>query len=113
MYKKATYGGPNATPMPWDWESILLSPNTSPVPPAGGIFTATDNYMVVVFNIGGRANAGTCYYSVDDISLVEAGGTPCPTIDLNDDCQLDIQDLVVFSQDWLDCNREPAGECWQ
>jgi hypothetical protein len=69
MYKKSTYGGVNVPAGPWDWESILLSPNTSPVPPAGGTFTATNSYMVVVFNIGGRANAGTCYLNVDSVSV--------------------------------------------
>jgi hypothetical protein len=111
MYKKATYGGPNATPMPWDWESILLSPNTNPVPPAGGLFTATNNYMVVAFNLGGRANAGTTYYNVDNVSVV--GGTPCPSMDLNDDCAFDWLDIEKFVADWLDCNRNPGSECWQ
>jgi hypothetical protein len=69
MYKKASYGGPNAPAGPWDWESILLSPNSSPVPPAGGLFTATDSYMVVLFNIGGRANAGSSYYYLDNASV--------------------------------------------
>jgi len=110
MYKKATYGGPNATPMPWDWESILLSPNTSPVPPDGGIFTATDSYMVVAFNLGGRANAGTCYYSVDSVSVVE-NGPACPAMDLSGDCALDWLDVRVFAESWLNCNRNPAEEC--
>jgi pectate lyase len=111
MYKKSTYGGVNTPTAPWDWASILLSPNTSPVPPAGGLFTATDSYMVVAFNIGGRASAGTCYYNVDNISVVEAGGSPCPSTDLNDDCAFDWLDIEVFAADWLACNRNPGSEC--
>jgi len=108
IYKKATDGGPNAEPMPWDWESVLLSPNTASSP-ADGIFTATDNYMTIAFNLGGRASVGPGYFYVDNVSVVEA--LPCPEVDLNDDCRLNLQDLAVFAVDWLTCNRDPASQC--
>ncbi len=111
MYKKATDGGPNATPMPWGWESILLSPNTSPVGPADGIFTATDSYMTIAFNLGGRAGVGPGYFNVDNVSVIGVG--ECPSIDLNDDCAFDWLDIQKFVNEWLTCNRNPAGECWQ
>lgn len=73
QYKKATNGGPNDTPMPWTWQDITASPNSS-TSPADGIFTATDNYMLIAFNLGGRDNArdnaGPGYYYVDNVSLV-------------------------------------------
>jgi hypothetical protein len=113
MYKKATDGGPNATPMPWGWESILLSPNTSPIGPSDGVFTATGSYMTIGFNIGGRAGVGPGYFYVDNISVVEVGSLPCPDIDLNGDCALNWLDTQVFAADWLACNRSPVSECWQ
>ena len=78
-YKKATDGGPNQTPMPWDWESITASPDSANPGPSDGVFTATDNYMIVSFNLGGRAqssnNTQPGYYWVDNVSV-----TPWPPI---------------------------------
>jgi hypothetical protein len=78
-YKKATDGGPNATPMPWDWESITTSPDSANPGPADGVFTATDNYMTLAFNLGGRAqisnNTQPGYYWVDNVSV-----TPWPPV---------------------------------
>jgi hypothetical protein len=72
VYKKATDGGPNALPMPWDWESILLSPVDGSAP-LDGVFTATDNYMLVGFNLGGRDlsrnNTQPGFYAVDNVSV--------------------------------------------
>ena len=72
-YKKATDGGPNDTPMPWDWESIATSPDSSNPGPSNGVFTATGNYMTIAFNLGGRAltsnNTQPGYYRVDNVSL--------------------------------------------
>lgn len=72
IYKKATDGGPNDSPMPWDWQDITASPNDSSSP-ADGIFTATDNYMSIAFNLGGRDvtrnNTQPGYYYVDNVSL--------------------------------------------
>ncbi len=112
IYKKATDGGPNEEPMPWDWESVLLSPSTS-LSPVDGIFTATNSYMTICFHLGGNAGVGPGYYYVDNISVVETDVIPCPSIDLNDDCALDLLDIEVFAADWLTCNRDPSNECWQ
>jgi pectate lyase len=72
-YKKATDGGPNQIPMPWDWESITTSPDGSNPGPADGVFTATGNYMTLAFNLGGRAqtsnNTQPGYYWVDNVSV--------------------------------------------
>jgi|GEM_PF-5615137 len=76
VYKKASDGGPNEPPPSgWDWESILLSPNNAEAP-ADGIFTATDDYMVVGFNLGGRAASdgpGPGSFHLDNVSV-----TPWP-----------------------------------
>jgi len=72
-YKKATDGGPNDIPMPWDWESITASPDSSKPGTSNGVFTATGNYMTVAFNLGGRAqtsnNTQPGYFWVDNVSL--------------------------------------------
>jgi pectate lyase len=78
MYKKATAGGPNEPTAPWDWESVLASPNDT-VSPTNGIFTATDNYMVVGFNLGGRAGTGVGYYYADNVSVTPYPPTPPPS----------------------------------
>jgi pectate lyase len=75
MYKKATDGGPNAPTAPWNWESVLASPN-SVASPTNGIFTATDSYMVVGFNLGGRAGTGIGHYYVDNVSVAPYPPTP-------------------------------------
>ena len=71
-YKKATDGGPNEVPMPWNWESVLRSHDGGP---EDGIYTATDNYMVVGFNLGGRAGVGPGFYNLDNVRV-----TPWPPI---------------------------------
>ncbi len=72
VYKKASDGGPNQPPASgWDWESVLLSPNDAAAP-ADGVFTATDNYMVVGFNLGGRASSdgpGPGFFHLDNVSV--------------------------------------------
>jgi pectate lyase len=111
MYKK-TYGAGllNTTTGIWSWETFTSSPNGS-APPAGGIFTATAPYMVIAFNLGGRASSGSPYIDVDNIHVVEAGTSACPEMDLNDDCAFDWLDIHVFAADWLACSRNPVGEC--
>lgn len=71
VYKKATDGGPNEPAGPFDWESILASPAGGS---ADGVFTAgaTDEFMVIGFNLGGRdlgRNAAPGYYFVDNATL--------------------------------------------
>lgn len=75
QYKKASDGGPHQPPATgWDWESVLLSPEGGP---ADGIYTATDAYMVLGFNLGGRDvtsnNTQPGYYHMDNVSA-----TPYP-----------------------------------
>ena len=54
----------------WGWESVLTSPDTSATPgPTDGVFTATDEFMFVGFNIGGRADSGTANFLVDNVSI--------------------------------------------
>lgn len=76
VYKKASDGGPNEPVADgWDWESVLLSPNDGEVP-TDGIFTATDDYLVIGFNLGGRAASdgpGPGVLFVDEVSV-----TPWP-----------------------------------
>jgi hypothetical protein len=94
----------------WGWEDITASPNKDLAPPAGGIFTANQPYMVVSFNLGGYANGGAIRLNADNISVVEC---PTPAADLNGDCKINIEDIEKVAEDWLMCNRNPADECWQ
>lgn len=68
-YKVATDGGPN-DPMPATWADITTAPNGGP---ADGIYTATDEYMLAAFNLGGRDvsrnNTQPGFYWVDNVSL--------------------------------------------
>jgi hypothetical protein len=66
--------------------------------------------MVVAFDIGGTAGLGIPWINVDNIKVEGPG---CPTLDFNSDCSLDFHDLRQFAAEWLSCNRNPAGECWQ
>jgi hypothetical protein len=34
-------------------------------------------------------------------------------MDLNDDCRVDLRDLSLFAQSWLDCNLAPPSMCWE
>jgi hypothetical protein len=106
-YKKAVDGTLNYWE-PWNMESILLSPEGGPT---DGIFTATNVYMTIGFNLGGHADGGGAYYNVDNVSVIEASGAGCADYDLTDDCQVNIDDLAALVAVWLDCNRDPSGEC--
>jgi Immunoglobulin domain len=83
-YKKATDGGPNDTPMPWDWQDITASPDSSNPGPTNGVFTATGDYMTIAFNLGGRAqtsnNTQPGYYWVDNVSVTPWPPTSAPVI---------------------------------
>jgi hypothetical protein len=63
---------------------------------------------VVAFSEGGLPNSGTGYFYADNVKVE---GPECATMDLNDDCFLDWLDVEKFADDWLFCNRSPAGEC--
>jgi hypothetical protein len=83
-YKKATAGNNSANPhtlvsypQPWTWEDITNSPTTTTVGPVDGVFTATGDFMLIAFNIGGRvAPAGPAYYNVDNVSLTFVPSDP-------------------------------------
>ena len=109
IYKKA-YGNGNLNTSTgiWGWESISASPNGSSAP-AGGIFTASAPYMIISFNLGGRANSGSTHFRVDNISVTE--NLPCSELDLTDDCLLNVEDLKALAESWLDCNRDPSSQC--
>jgi hypothetical protein len=92
----------------FDWEDMSASPNTSPVPPTTAVWTATEQYMVVSFNIGGNLNGGAIWMNLDNLSVVE-----CPQADVNADCVVDMKDVAQLAEDWLVCNRNPSDECWQ
>jgi hypothetical protein len=108
-YKKAVDGTLNYWE-PWNMESVLLSPDGGPT---NGVFTATNSYMTIGFNLGGHDDGGGAYYNVDNVSVVEAGGTSCPETDLTDDCLLNLDDLAALCIAWLNCNRDPDTECWR
>ena len=76
VYKKATDGGPNDVPMPWPYESVLSSPSGGP---ANGAFPADAGYMILGFNIGGRAGVGPGYFYLDDVSVTLAPPPPSTT----------------------------------
>jgi pectate lyase len=112
MYKKA-FGVANmnvGAAGTWAWEPITSSA-TGASGPADGVFTATDDYMIVAVNLGGRANSGQTYFNVDNFQVVETN--PCPRIDLNNDCILDFLDIQQFASYYLSCGRTPATECWE
>jgi pectin methylesterase-like acyl-CoA thioesterase len=94
----------------WGWEDITASPNKDLAPPAGGIFTANQPYMVVSFNLGGYADGGAIRLNADNISAVEC---PTPAADLNGDCEINMEDIEKVAEDWLMCHRSPVDECWQ
>ena len=77
MYKRATDGGQSTSPVtglpfdnPWTSQDITLSYTDGP---ADGIITATGDYMLVAFNLGGRAQSSNDtqpgFYNVDNVSL--------------------------------------------
>jgi hypothetical protein len=108
IYKKAFGNGDvNTSTGIWDWESITASPYYEV--PEGDVFTADGEYMVVSFNLGGRADSGSTYFWIDNISVTEY--FPCAEFDLTGDCQRNIEDLEVLMNTWLNCNRYPSLQC--
>lgn len=89
-YKRATDGGNSSNPYtlvsydnPWTSQNITNSPQSTTVGPVDGVFTATDSYMLLAFNLGGRAqssnNTQPGYYSVDNVSLIDITTVPEPS----------------------------------
>ncbi|OPZ96114.1 MAG: hypothetical protein BWY71_02019 [Planctomycetes bacterium ADurb.Bin412] len=54
-------------------------------------------------------------YQPDRVILTHFQGEPrCteyPLADFNKDCQVNLIDLAIMAQEWLDCNLEPSGYC--
>jgi hypothetical protein len=112
MYKKA-FGVANtniSSSGTWTWEPITSSASGQSGP-ADGIFAATDDYMAIGFNLGGRISSGQTYINMDNVQVLET--TPCSPVDLNSDCTLDWLDFQQFAMDYLSCGRNPSGECWK
>jgi len=110
-YKKAFTGGPNTDTGIWDWESILSSPDPSnPSAPGDGVFTATDRYMVVAINLGGRANSvepgKEAWVYVDNFRLLPCHDESCS------DYSADFKYLAWITSNWLSCNIDPPTSCY-
>jgi hypothetical protein len=80
----------------FDWEPITASQINGPV---DGVFTASSNYIVVAFTVGGSSGSGYGYFYADNVKV--------------EGPRLDWLDIEQFATDWLTCNRDPAEECWQ
>ena len=85
--------------------------------------------------IGGGNVTGEAYYNefagyIDDVRMYDSAldadyitdlydamqgiGYVCdspPTMDFTNDCVVDLADMAVFAQDWLDCGRFPMSAC--
>ena len=113
MYKKQYPGSPKNIPAggTWDWEEITASMNGTS--PAGGlsdgVFLATDNYMLVSFNIGGYTNSSATHYWVDNVSVREEGSYPPG--DLTGDWRVDWFDMLRFADQWLECVLVDGAAC--
>jgi hypothetical protein len=66
--------------------------------------------MFVAFNLGGSGGTGVINVSLDNIKVVECLFTPA---DFNGDCELNMLDLALFADEWLQCNRDNPADCWQ
>lgn len=57
---------------------------------------------------------GDCQVDLLDFAiLANAWAGELPAVDLNADTALNWLDILKFSEEWISCNRNPAGECWQ
>jgi uncharacterized delta-60 repeat protein len=77
------------------------SPKAIAVDSSGHIYVTGRSYRS-----GPYADYATIKYSPDHTC------TPKITGDFDLDCDVDIYDLEIFCQSWLDCNLEPPGACW-
>jgi len=50
---------------------------------------------------------------LDYVVFADAWGILSSVADINDDSYIDFYDLAQFATEWLTCNRDPASECWQ
>jgi hypothetical protein len=94
----------------WPWEDITASPTGQP--PAYYIPQVGQNYMVIAFNLGGLALTGTPqvpYVMIDNVTIVECSQWLAG--DTNQDCAVNISDLALVANLWLNCNLTPASAC--
>lgn len=87
----------------WDWENITIALITLLASPdvglADGVFKATDDYMVVAFDIGGSIGSSAVYYWLDNVSVHETGSDPDG--DVSGDWFIDWGDISDLADDWL------------
>jgi hypothetical protein len=79
----------------------------------GTVWSFTAFAYVCTSAIVSDLNANCQVDLTDYASMADEWGGNLPDVDLNGDGRLDFMDIAQFSADWLSCNREPAGECWQ
>ncbi len=107
----------------WDYATIKYSPDSNePVwvarydgphndddNPAGLAIDSNDNIYVTgrSFRLGTMYDYATIRYSPD------YSCTPQITGDFDRNCAVDIYDLAIFCQHWLECNLDPPEDCWQ
>ena len=63
---------------------------------------------------GGRINLGA-YGGTAEASQSEGPQAMCleyPATDFNYDCKVDLRDLAIFMERWLECNLDDPGACW-
>jgi pectate lyase len=75
--------------------------------------SATTPRYVCPTAITGDVN-GDCQVDFTDYAAIaNSWAGNLPMIDPNDDNITDFFDMMLFAADWLTCNRDPSGECWQ
>jgi hypothetical protein len=58
---------------------------------------------------------GTGTFYIDDISISNSNGIVCenaPNGDVTGDCSVDIKDLKIMSDNWLECTLLDQSQCW-
>jgi hypothetical protein len=75
--------------------------------------SATTPRYTCTATITGDVN-GDCQVDFADFAAVaNSWAGNLPLVDLNDDDATNFFDVQLFATDWLKCNRDPSGECWQ
>jgi len=116
------------------WETMKgLNPNStigdfsdSNGDPDNDGYTNLDDYLSYLADGGSQLAYWKCTKSLladfngdcqvdfrDFAAFVEAWGSLPSISDINNDNKQNFKDLLLFSNDWLSCNRDPASGCWQ
>ncbi|MGD1041931.1 MAG: hypothetical protein ABR913_02575 [Sedimentisphaerales bacterium] len=69
---------------------------------------------VDIFFTGQNYGPGTAYF--DDITVYDKDSVSCQGSlngDVNQDCVVDLNDILVISEHWLDCTLVQQADCWQ